>query len=540
MMMMTRIPRITGTRLVAVVIVVITSTALPPTVWAAAPPQFERWYAVMLEDQHVGWLHASERRSDQPPHAPPSITTQIQLKISVRRGPAVVRIASDNRFVETGDGRPISARYRQTLGLMAVTHNIRFRPDQIEWTTRQQDQKQKRTLPYPRIPDADPSSDDPGWLAPGQIQRYVQEQIEAGATEIQYWTLDPSLGPEPFAVRMDVRGKEDLTVYGKVVPALVCDVTVSNLPGVTTREYLDHDGRSVKSILSLIPGMTLSIIEADRQLATAHINPPELLASTLIELDRPIPEPRKLRYAQYALTLLTPQTDDSQQSMPLNLPDEGCQQVEWPSKHKAIVTVDLNRPTTGQAPPPDDSYLDASAMLDADDPQVHKLVNQALPSDRTSQTPVQRTEALRQFVHQYIDEKDLSVGLATASEVARTGQGDCTEHAVLLAAMLRAANIPSRTVSGVIYVERFLGRDGVFGYHMWTQAWLTDERTGQGRWVDLDATLPDAPFDAAHIALSTSDMSDRALINDLVAMVPVIGRLKIKVVGAAHETDPTP
>ena len=39
-------------------------------------------------------------------------------------------------------------------------------------------------------------------------------------------------------------------------------------------------------------------------------------------------------------------------------------------------------------------------------------------------------------------EKDLSVGFATAADVARTAQGDCTEHAVLLAALLRASDIP--------------------------------------------------------------------------------------------------
>jgi hypothetical protein len=126
-------------------------------------------------------------------------------------------------------------------------------------------------------------------------------------------------------------------------------------------------------------------------------------------------------------------------------------------------------------------------------------------------------------VFEYVDAKTLDVGLASASEVAETGRGDCTEHAVLLAGMLRAAGVPSRTASGLIYVDEALGRKNVFGYHMWTQAWL------DGRWVDLDATLgPGTPFDAAHIALSYSAMADGEQLNDMVDLVPVFGRLTVE------------
>ena len=57
----------------------------------------------------------------------------------------------------------------------------------------------------------------------------------------------------------------------------------------------------------------------------------------------------------------------------------------------------------------------------------------------------------------------------------------------LLAAMLRADDIPSRTVSGLVYVSSFEGAKDIFGYHMWTQGWIAED--GKGRWVDLDATL---------------------------------------------------
>jgi len=124
------------------------------------------------------------------------------------------------------------------------------------------------------------------------------------------------------------------------------------------------------------------------------------------------------------------------------------------------------------------------------------------------------------------------VGFATASEVARTREGDCTEHAVLLAAMLRADGIPARVASGLVFVDSFAGRENIFGYHMWTQALVEDE-SGQPRWLDLDATLPPrTPFDASHITLSTSTLEEGGSSNALIALVPLLGRLEIEIVSA--------
>ena len=139
-------------------------------------------------------------------------------------------------------------------------------------------------------------------------------------------------------------------------------------------------------------------------------------------------------------------------------------------QHKLVLTSTIQSFLTSRWPGV--THLKPSTMLRSDDPQIIGLVEQALLQVGADAGPKEKAMALRRFVNDHVAEKDLSVGFATASEVARTGQGDCTEHAVLLAAMLRAEGIPSRVVSGLIYVDRFLGHRQVFGYHMWTQAWI--------------------------------------------------------------------
>jgi len=121
-------------------------------------------------------------------------------------------------------------------------------------------------------------------------------------------------------------------------------------------------------------------------------------------------------------------------------------------------------------------------------------------------------------VHELIDQKSFGVGMATASEVIETKTGDCSEHAVLLAAMARAVGVPSRGVAGLMY------SGGEFGYHMWTQVYVG------GAWRDVDGVLPDRDFDVAHIRLSTSALGDDDSLLDLAAFAAVFGNLKIEVV----------
>ena len=118
---------------------------------------------------------------------------------------------------------------------------------------------------------------------------------------------------------------------------------------------------------------------------------------------------------------------------------------------------------------------------------------------------------------------NLSVGFATAGEVARSRHGDCTEYGVLLAALGRGAGIPTRVVAGLAYVDGMAGHQQVFGGHMWTQFWI------QGRWVDLDAAFGQIEVDPTHIVLATSDGGDTGIADLVTNLWLSLGQLKITV-----------
>lgn len=432
------------------------------------------------------------------------ITTGQDLKIVMSRAGTRIEIAVGSSFVETAEGEPIEAGSSLNMGGVPIETTAVFGEKAIEVTA---GQRGRTTTRMEKPIEGD-------WLPPAAMGRYVEAQLAAGAERIEVRTVDISSGLRPIDVAMDVVGREDVEVYGKVVPAIAWDATVSILPGVTMREYVDERGESIKSTIALMPGLEITVLQADKALALSELTPAEMMAQTFVVPSRAIERPRELKRAVYRLF------SKNGNALP-ELPTLSVQSFDPQGR----LVVDINRFQPSEHPGV--QYLEASPILNHKDPAVHKWRETMKNIDFDSEEGV--AEYLRFYVHKNIRMKDLSVGFATASDVARTMQGDCTEHAVLLAAMLRGDGIPARVVSGLVYADQFAGHEGIFGYHMWTQAWVN------GRWVDYDATLPGGVrFDATHIALSVSDMNDGVMGNDMAALLPVMGNLEIEVVETGY------
>lgn len=155
-------------------------------------------------------------------------------------------------------------------------------------------------------------------------------------------------------------------------------------------------------------------------------------------------------------------------------------------------------------------------FLQSDDKRIIKLARRAIGRTKDAAEAAKRIEA---FVAKYIDNKNLSVGYASAVEVAASRQGDCTEHAVLTAAMCRAIGIPAQVVTGVAYVDDFAGLRG-FGGHAWAQAYVG------GKWVGLDAAFKGTErggYDAGHIALAVGNGNPE----DFFVLAKILGQFKI-------------
>jgi transglutaminase-like putative cysteine protease len=186
------------------------------------------------------------------------------------------------------------------------------------------------------------------------------------------------------------------------------------------------------------------------------------------------------------------------------------------------VTAGSGRAETA-SPPPGDLERAPSSLVESDHAEIVARAREVagdLP-------PRGRAERLERWVHQHVGYRGSGIGFATAVQTLRSRDGDCTEHATLLAALLRAAAVPSRLVVGLAWAqaERDAWR---FVPHAWVEAWV------DGAWLPLDAALYAPVVDATHLAMAKSAAADEGALLEISApLLRGLGRFDLELVGTA-------
>ncbi|MCX8118222.1 MAG: transglutaminase-like domain-containing protein [Desulfobacterota bacterium] len=127
-------------------------------------------------------------------------------------------------------------------------------------------------------------------------------------------------------------------------------------------------------------------------------------------------------------------------------------------------------------------FLKPSPFIQSDHPEILAQARAILSQEDSD---LEKGRKLVLWVHQNIRRQPV-FSIPNALETLRKRVGDCNEHAVLLAALARAAGLPAEVEAGLVY------QNGRFYYHAWNVLYL-------GRWVTADATLNQLPADVTHL-----------------------------------------
>jgi hypothetical protein len=229
--------------------------------------------------------------------------------------------------------------------------------------------------------------------------------------------------------------------------------------------------------------------------------------------------------AEEALLRIRPKQPDVELK---GLEDERQQIVSKEADGTALVRVRRIVPAagaTGKRPLAEPSaeiaaYLAATSMLQADDPLIQRSSAEAVGAETDAWKAAQ---AIERWVNVAIKDKNMGVGFASALQVCRSREGDCTEHAVLVAALCRAAGIPARVVFGLEYLS------GILGGHAWNEVWI------EGRWYALDATLGSGSADALHLALGRLALAEGTYGAELMPFITLMSGIEVDVVEVAWQ-----
>ena len=260
------------------------------------------------------------------------------------------------------------------------------------------------------------------------------------------------------------------------------------------RLQLDREQR-VLAITQPMFGTSVTIRPTDRATALRSHAPFSVLRNAMVPSPFRVSVPAMQGHIRYRFSY--------RDGISFPLPQTGEQRVAEAPGAPGEVVVDI----CGGCGPglPDDAAtrtdaLRPTAWLQSDHPRLRAIAG---PVARLSVTDARKMELLGVRVLELMPRIDF-VGHFSALETLQRRAGDCTEAAVLLAALGRAAGIPTRVASGLVYSrERYHGIGNVFMPHSWVVAWV------DGGWRSFDAALE--RFDSTHIALTIGDGDARQI-----------------------------
>jgi hypothetical protein len=480
-----------------------------------AKPIFEEWVVVVLDGKTCGFGSTITTKLDTP--SGPQYVTAHEEEFVVKRMGTNLKIVDKSKVTEDADGGVLSFDQISDAGSVVESTGVR-EGDHMVVSSRGQTQR----FYLPRLsafgPEAIRRQSDAVPLKPGQ--------------PFSFDTFSTDYPQADVVEKGTVVGRETREVRGVKRDLWKLTSEVSFMPGLLSTMWVDDQANDVES-LTVLPGMgDLHEYVTDRAECMKQPEGAEIFTTSLIHPDRALPSPHDYGQAVYRLIPLDP-------GQTLTLWNQGEQRVLSSGPGTCEVEVTAPRFTaadaTWQLPHADTPelhrYLQASAYLEVDSPEVQALGLQAV-GDETN--PVRAAHRIEKFVRAYITKKDLNIGFGSAEETAKSREGDCTEHAVLCAALGRVVGLPTRCVVGFGYIppgdaEPTIANavdtnTGIFGFHMWAEAWI-----GPDEWVPMDAALDG--FDVGHIAITKSALEEVNPIVDLNTPVfDLMNSLKIEIV----------
>ncbi len=457
------------------------------------------YFAVFMQGKKVGYAIHTRKVASQ------EVTTSEEVSITISRVGIPVTVKMTEASVETTEGKPLGFESIQLLGFVTMKV-IGAINDQgiIEVTNSSLGSAQKSTMEWPQG----------AMMAEGLRLLTLEKGLETG-TEYTAKIFNPGM-MQAIDATVAIGEKKDVDLLGRIVKLTEMTTTLA-MPGtgpIASTSYVDDELSALKNSMA-VAGMKVDMVACAKEFALGDNDVLELIGMMFIDSPTSLGNPRSAAAITYWLApnpganFTVPTTDNQKAERLANgkiklaiRPVSAPSRAKFPYKGDDPELLEAVKPTR---------------FLQSDREDIVKLARKAAGNTKDAAKAVERIES---FVADYIEDKSLSVGYASAAEVLESRQGDCSEFAVLTAALCRAVGIPAQVVVGIAYVQDFAGHEG-FGGHAWTQAYVG------GHWVGLDAAFKSSGrggYDAGHIALAVGNGEPADFFN----MASALGAFKIE------------
>jgi hypothetical protein len=490
---------------------------------AAEPPARvvrDDWDVAFVKDARAGVFHSTIREIER--DGKKILVDSLSIELKIRRFNSVVEMRMENTSEETPQGKVIALSLTQFLdqGQQLKTTGrvekgqliVRAGPDQTQ-TLPWNDEvlgpvAQERQLSERKLKPGDKFdylNFELGVLAPVKVHLTVGQEEDV---DVLVASKDPKLQPALV--------KRKLLRIEQVSDKVIVENTPIQLPKLTI--WVDKDYQTQRSEMEL-PGLgTITLYRTTEAVARMEgLTPaplPDFGLNTLIPLNKTVPNIHDARAVVYRITV---KGDDDPATA---FAQDDRQKADKVKGETFELTVRPVREPGKDEKPAGAEYLRSNRFVTSDDDEVKALAARAVGK---ATDPWQKAILIEKYVHEHMT-GTTAVGFTTAAQIARDLKGDCRQHALLSAAMCRAAGVPSRTALGLVYANP-RDQGPVLGFHMWTEVYIG------GRWLGIDATLGRGGVGPGHLKVNDHSWADAQGLAPLLPVTRVMGRLSVEVVG---------
>lgn len=486
-----------------------TSNVLDAASPAGKVPLGEKWDVILMQGSPLGYMHTQTREIERDGQT--LLEVQAEQRMTVQRFGDQAAPGASFQSIETLEGKLISFASQQQIGPTAQTARGEVRDGQLVIETSTTGKTETSRMPW--------SDRYGGLFAPEHS--LVRRPLQPGEQRtIQ--ALAPVFN-QLATYELTAQDEEETKLLDGTQRLLRIEVATkfSNGNSIRSTIWTDAAGEAFKTRTEAFSWETYRTTKG-RAMAGGSSGPPDLGLSTFVRLPQPLRNAHQTRKVRYEVSITG--EPGIPENNPANVfPNGPLQQVKAIHENTAELIVMAATPASGPTASPQPAPLDAEKLpnnlIQSDHPLVVKMAKEAA-GELTD--PRQIALALERYVKATVRNKNFTQALATAADVAQTREGDCTEHAVLLAALARANGMPARVAIGLVYVDAYQG----FGYHMWDEVFV------DGAWLPLDGTLGRGGIGAGHIKLAHTSLANGDAFTAFLPVAQVLGRLKIKVIEA--------
>ncbi len=463
----------------------------------------EAWMGIYMNELKVGYSHEQEISLLKNGMKYKKNFSKSWMKIS-RLGGNPVEIQTIQESLYDENDRPLETLLRTKMSEIETIIKAEIHPDKIIFKS---NGKAIKELPYKEE-----------FYLGVPVEGIIKKDGLKPGKKYNFKILEP-LSHSFMDCSFEVIRKEDVLILGNKMSLWHVKTESTYLVPVTMDDWIDESGNSWKNISKASLLTTTSIRMSKEKAQEVSEENFDIAFSTVIKSNVIFENPQEIKGVTYKLTGISL---DEIKNFPF---DGGSQKILKLGEDYALVqTSSLIFKEEEAIPfPVDDDkfqkYLKPTSFCQSDDPEMKETSNLIVGKEKNSWRAAKK---IAEWVKQEMT-PNYDVGFATAKEVLKNREGDCSEHTVLTVALCRAAGIPARAAVGVMYGS------GIFAYHMWPEVYVGLWVGLDAKWLAIDKKSGEYYTDATHLKFGCSALDENIFKEMAQAISEVIGRLKLEI-----------